>query len=142
MNKKFQSSLLRPVAIAAGALALLAGGAGCVHVVGGASGDPSTIVYAHGELTGALAADEARSEYAVNAAIQQLQFVKISETNDALQAAIVARDSADKKIEIKLKSVDQTSTKITIHVGLIGDEGISRALYDKIRNNLGAPVAR
>ncbi|MHC4150263.1 MAG: DUF3568 family protein, partial [Planctomycetota bacterium] len=57
-------------------------------------------------------------------------------TKDAMSATIVARDSADKKITIKLSATPEKTTGISIRVGTFGDETKSRLIYDQIKKNL------
>jgi len=57
---------------------------------------------------------------------------------DALSAAIVARDAADKRITIKLTSTTQNTTRISIRIGTFGSETKSRLIYSKIMENLRA----
>ena len=59
------------------------------------------------------------------------------DTKDALSALVVARDSRDKKITIKLTATTEEATKLSIRVGTFGSETKSRMIHDKIKENLG-----
>jgi hypothetical protein len=62
--------------------------------------------------------------------------VKISESSDALLRVITLRTAEDKKIEVRLARTTDTLTSVKIRVGMLGDEGTSRVLLDKINQNL------
>ena len=73
---------------------------------------------------------------AANRAAEQLRFVKISESADALSRVITLRTAEDKKIEVKLTRTTDTVTRVRIRVGVFGDETISRLLLEKTQANL------
>ncbi len=115
--------------------ALVLGTSGCLAVAAGA-GAGAAVAYVRGELSTTLAADYAAATAATNRAIEQLQFVKVSERKDALLDVIVARNAADKKIEIRLENTARELTKVRIRIGIFGDEALSMAILDKIKANL------
>ncbi len=113
--------------------AILAGAAvsqGCMMVVAGAG---AAVAYVRGDLDANLSANLDRSSTAVNRAVETLQFAKVSESKDALQAIFVARNAADKKIEIRLETGGDSLTKIKIRVGVFGDEALSVTILEKIK---------
>ena len=115
--------------------AILAGAAvsqGCMMVVAGA-GAGAAVAYVRGDLDANLSANLERSSTAVNRAVETLQFAKVSESKDALQAIFVARNAADKKIEIRLETGGDSLTKIKIRVGVFGDEALSVTILEKIK---------
>lgn len=123
------------VIVAVLALAIVTFTSGCLAVAAGA-GAGTAVAYVRGQLETQVQAGYERSGEATNAAIQQLGFVKISEKKDALITIIVARNAADKKIEIRLERLAKELTKVRIRVGLFGDEALSMAVLDKIKANL------
>ena len=116
-------------------LATLAATSGCVAVAAGA-GAGATVAYVRGDLDTTLGADLDRSVRAVNKAIEQLQFAKVSENKDALQANIIARNAADKKIELHLEKLANDATKLKIRVGTFGDDSLQTAILEKVKANL------
>lgn len=134
MNSK---ALPRLVAILGAALALatLAGTSGCLAVAAGA-GAGATVAYVRGDLDATLSANLDRSTRAVNKAIEQLQFAKVSESKDALQAIIIARNASDKKIELHLNKLADDATKLKIRVGTFGDDYLQTAILEKVKANL------
>ena len=68
--------------------------------------------------------------------MEQLELSVSTKTKDAMSAEVVARDSQDKKITIKLTATAEGSTKISIRIGVFGSETKSRLIYDQIKKNL------
>jgi hypothetical protein len=118
-----------------GAVILAASLSGCVAVVAGAAG-AGTIAYVRGRLDAPLEADYDKAVRAANLAIKQLEFAKISEKKDALEAILIARTAADRKVEIKVFKVSDQTSKVQIRVGVFGDQALSLTVLDKIKINL------
>ncbi len=130
-----QKHLSLPRVAALSAL-LLAGSAltltsGCIVAAAGAGA--GAVAYVRGDLNATLDASLDRCVHAADRAVEQLQFAKVSESKDALQGVIVARNAADKKIKIEFEHASDTQTKISIRVGVFGDETISMAILDKMK---------
>lgn len=107
---------------------------GCVVAAVGAGA--GAVAYIRGELEATLDRSLNDSVKASDRAIKQLEFAKVSEKKDALTANLVARTAQDKKIEIDLAKVGDTVTKVKIRVGVFGDEAVSMAILEKIKQNL------
>ena len=107
---------------------------GCVvAAVGGGAG---TIAYIRGDLEAVEPADLDTVYKATEKAIDELELNVTKKTKDAMSVVIVARDAQDKKITIKLGATAEETTKVSIRVGLFGNETKSRLIYQKIRENL------
>lgn len=117
------------VLVVAGSIAILMGG--CTKSVEG-----SKYNYASGNLTAVLSANVEQSYDASLKALEELQLTPTEKAKDALGANITAKTSADKKISIALKRVNDMTTDITIGVGMTGDKHISADIYQKILANL------
>ena len=115
-----------------------ASGAGCVAVAvgAGAGAAVAAVAYVRGDLDATLNASFDKSIAAANKTIEQLQFVKVSQNKDALQAILVARNAADKKIEFRVEKGGDGVTNLKIRVGVFGDEALSLAILDKVKANL------
>lgn len=100
------------------------------------AGTSSAVAYVRGDLDATLGAPLESALRAVNRAVVQLEFTKVSERKDALQAIIISRTAADKKVEIRLERADDGTTKLKIRVGAFGDEALAVATYTKISANL------
>ena len=108
---------------------------GCMMVVAGGAG-AGTVAYVKGELKAMLEAPLSRSIKATNSAIRKLEYIKISETSDALAARFIVRNAQDKKIEINLNKASERTTNIAIRVGMFGDQYISNHLLNEINKRL------
>jgi hypothetical protein len=118
-----------------GVLLLLPLLSGCVVVLAGAA-SAGTVAWVEGRLDAPLDANFDQLENAVNKAVTQLQFVKVSEKKDALTAKLTVRTAEDKKVEIKVLRVGDKTSRVQIRIGVFGDKDLSLAVLDKIKSNL------
>lgn len=125
--------LLRSVALVAFALAAVFQSGCVVAAVGAGAG---AVAYIRGELEATLDSSLNATVKATDRAISQLEFAKVSEKKDALSANLIARTAQDKKVEIDLIKVGDKVTKVKIRVGVFGDEAVSMAILDKIKQGL------
>lgn len=116
------------------ALGLLPVLSGCVLAAAGAAA--GAVAYVRGELQTLLDHNYNHVVDATRAALKDLEFAKISENKDALEAVFVYRTALDKKVKIKLSKSTDKSTTVRIRVDVIGDEALSLAILDKIKANL------
>ena len=128
------SGLLRLV-VAVGLTGVTVFQSGCLVVAAGAAA-AGAVVYVRGELQASLANPYTDVVTASGRALEKLQFRKISEKGDALKTVIVARTGSDKKVEITVKKVTDSMTKVEIRVGVFGDEAMSLTILDKIKEGL------
>jgi hypothetical protein len=94
------------------------------------------VAYVRGDLAATLNVPFERAVQASDLAVEQLRFEKVSEKKDALQAVLVSRSAADKRVEIRIEKVDDDATKLRIRVGAFGDEAVAVATYSQISANL------
>jgi len=108
---------------------------GCAAVIAGGAG-AGTVAYIKGELQTNLEASLEKSVEATKLAVDNLKFKKISEQVDSLTGEIIARTAQDKKITIKLNKFTEKTTKISIRVGVFGDQSLSQSLLEEIKEKL------
>ena len=113
-------------------MALAAGGC-VVAAVGAGAG---TVAYIRGDLETVETKDIETVFEATEKAMGELGLNISKQTKDAMSAVIVARDSEDKKITIKLGATSEGTTKLSIRAGLFGDETKSRLIYEQIKKGL------
>ncbi len=106
---------------------------GCATIKAGAAG---TVAYIRGDLQTVESADINAVYKAVLKSIDELELSITQKTKDAMSAKIVARDAQDKKITIKLGATVEGATKVSIRVGLFGNERKSRLIYEQIKEYL------
>lgn len=124
-------TLARAISIAAGAAALSLA-SGCLVIAAGAAG-AGTVAYVRGELDATVGSDYERVIDASNRALEQVQFVRVSEKRDAFSAVIVTRTAEDKKVEIRITKEGDRLTKVQIRIGIFGNEERSRVILEKIQ---------
>ena len=134
MNSNKPSRWVKWVVAASLALAAL-GYSGCFAVVAaGAAG--SGVAWYNGRMDVTLN-ERLDDVYAASQkAVAQLEFARINERKSAVDAALVARTALDKRVEITLQKQDDKITKVSIRVGVFGDENLSMAVLAKIKANL------
>jgi hypothetical protein len=99
-------------------------------------GAAGTIAYVRGDLE-AVESESIDVVYeATLQAVEELGLNVTKKLKDALSATIVARDAQDKKITIRLKTTAEETTKLSIRIGVFGNETKSRLIYQKIRDYL------
>lgn len=107
---------------------------GCMLLAVGA-GAAGSVAYVRGDLE-AIEAKKLDTVYdAAKKALEQLELSISKDAKDAMSAEIIARDSQDKKITVKLAAATEDSTKLSIRFGVFGDETKSRMVYDQIKKN-------
>jgi hypothetical protein len=94
------------------------------------------VAYVRGELRANLSNDYDKVVDAARGAIKNLEFAKVSENKDALNAELVARTALDKKIVISISNSGKQLTNIKIRVGVFGNEQLSMSILDKIKAGL------
>ena len=107
---------------------------GCaVALVGAGAG---SVAYLKGNLEAVLEEDVSQAYQAALKALDELEISATKKQKDALAAVIVGRTVADKKITIKLKAAENNLTKLSVRVGVFGNQAQSRRIYDEIKKNL------
>jgi hypothetical protein len=112
---------------------VLAGGCVVAAVGAGAAG---TVAYVRGDLETVETAGLDALYKASLEALDKLELAVIQKAKDAMTAEIISRDAEDKKIRIKLKSTAEGMTKLSIRIGMFGDETKSRLIYEAIKKEL------
>jgi Protein of unknown function (DUF3568) len=108
---------------------------GCVIVAAGAVG-AGAVVYVRGELESIVDAPYAKLVDATRSALKDLEYVKISEKKDALEAEFIYRTALDKKVTLRLNKMENDLSRLRIRIDVIGDEALSKTILEKIKANL------
>lgn len=131
--------LRRAVGVAAWSLTLAAAafsGPGCAALVIGAAGGAAGAVYVMGKLQEELPRDVPTVHEAVVAALNDLGLAPTENRSDKVSAHLESRFADDTKVWIDLDALDTSRTKLTIRVGLTGDEVRSRRILDAVKRRL------
>jgi hypothetical protein len=137
--KQLKSQLFLGVLLIAVAL----GGTGCLLFAAGAAAGAGVAgyKYAKGELKSTEPASLDRTWDATLAAAQDLSLPITSQSKDSAHAHLVCNTSNNKKVDVDLTKISDTSTEVSIRVGTFGDEAMSRTVMDAIRKRLSTGVA-
>ncbi len=109
--------------------------AGCVVAAIGAA-TAGTVVFVRGEIQSYFDSDVQTIYDATVAAMGDLKLLTIEQSHDALSARVIARNTEDQKVEVKVDGSDRSIVKVSIRVGFWGDEAQSRVVLDRIRANM------
>jgi len=107
---------------------------GCAVVLIGAGA--GTVAYVRGDLQSIVEADINRTYAASEKTVSELELKIEEKQKDQFYAKIVARNAADKKVKITIKSTGDNSCEMSIRVGTWGDQEQSYRIHEKIRANL------
>ena len=108
---------------------------GCIIAAVGA-GAAGTVAYVKGDLE-VIESKKLDVVYdATKKALKDLELSISQDTKDQIGATVIARDSQDKKVTVKLTAVTDESTEISIRFGTFGNEAKSTMVYNKIKENL------
>jgi len=119
---------------------LAAFSSGCVALFVGAAGGAAGTVYVMGKLTEELSYDVPTVHGATLTAMKKLELMLSEERADTLSAHMESEFADRVHVWIDLESVGESRTRITLRVGLTGDELRSRKVLDRIKESL--PPAR
>lgn len=121
-------------------IVLAAGSMGCLALMVGAAGGAAGAVYVMGKLTEEVRYDVPTVHQAAKSALQDLELTPTEDRADKLSAHMESKFADDTRVWIDMDSLEDSRTKMTIRVGLTGDEGRSRKILDKIKAHLPAAV--
>ena len=110
---------------------------GCAALVIGGAAGAGSYAYISGELKTNESVSLNRAWNATQKAVKKSGFTVTSKDKDDFYAKLIARGAGDKKLTIKLKKQSDNITEIKIRVGMIGDESMSRLVYDEIKKQIG-----
>ncbi|OHB57671.1 MAG: hypothetical protein A2173_04625 [Planctomycetes bacterium RBG_13_44_8b] len=108
---------------------------GCLVAAVGV-GAIGTVAYIKGDLEAYEAETVSTVFDATKMAASELGLTITKEYKDVLYAEIIARDSEDRKTTIKIKGTSPQTTKLSIRVGILGNEARSSFIYQKIHDRL------
>jgi uncharacterized protein YceK len=110
--------------------------AGCAAVVVGGAAGAGTVVYVKGQLNEDMNAPVSNVYDASLAALKELDLPIIEDNHDTLSAKIKSKFADGDDVWIQIESLSAESSKITIRVGIMGDEYKSRKIINAIHSHL------
>jgi len=133
--------LSRRVAIAVHAALCVAAvlSTGCAAVVIGAAGGTAGAVYVLGKLQEELDHPVPAVHEAVLNGLKDLDLTPSEDRADKLTAHVESELADGRHVWIDVDSLGSARSKLTIRVGLVGDESRSRQILDAIKRRLPSP---
>ena len=114
---------------------LISGCAGAALLAGGAAG-VGAIVWVKGKLEYQSSVPLSKVYTATLAALQEFELPIREEKKDKLVARVESQLADGKRVWIDIRSITESSSKITIRIGMFGDRSRSRRLLEAIRRHL------
>ena len=118
------------------ATACAVGLTGCAVLVAGSAAGVGTLAYIQGELKDQLPASPGETKAAIAEAVKSLELRQIKIDADNLSGDYDLKTGSDETVSIRYEKISDRATQISIRVGIFGDENLSRALLDEIKQNL------
>ena len=129
-------SLAAAMLVCSGCWALWLGGGALV----GAGVAVGVTAYVEGNLEVSLDHTPVDVAKATEKAFATLGITKVSSTSSALSTETIGRTSKDEKVRVVADAAGERGSKLSIRIGVFGNEAESMRIYDEIRKNLGAPA--
>ena len=109
---------------------------GCAALLVGAGAGTAGAIWYKGKLQETVSASVPRVHQAIKSGLRDLN-IKITEDKfDNLTAEVRGVLADDRKVSIDAESVNSSSTKLSIRVGVFGDKDLSQSISDAIKKYL------
>jgi len=108
---------------------------GCLVLAVGAAGAGGAF-YVTGDLEATIEATPKQIIAAAEKAFREMDFATISASAGEVDGKAIARTSTDKKVTVTTKFKSEKTSKLSIRIGIFGDETLSRTIFEKIKKNL------
>ena len=118
--------------------ALTAGGCAALWIGAGAAAGAAGMAYVRGELRSNVNATPREVARAASDALETLGIHEISSSVSAVDARVIGRTAADRKVTIKTKVREEGESAVSIRVGVFGDEPLSRRIHQEMMRRLPA----
>jgi hypothetical protein len=115
---------------------IMASGSGCVALAVGAAGGAAGTAYVMGKLTEELDVPVHRTHEAVVAAFHDLDLAILENKADKLTAHVEGEFTDGKPVWVDIEELPEEKSKVTIRVGLVGDDSRARRILDAMRRHL------
>ena len=105
---------------------------GCLLLAAGAV----TALYVTGDLDATVDAPVDKVVDAAKAVVEEMELTLVTANATKMDGNVVAMNSEAKKVEIDVKALSDTSSKVTIRKGFFGDDAAQQLMMDKIKGKL------
>ncbi len=111
-------------------------GAGCVAFVAGGAIGGGAAVYVKGQMDETFNKPVHKVHNATLAALRELNMPLFEDTHDNTSAKIKSKVVSGEDVWIEISALSNTDSKVTVRVGIMGDEGKSSAILNTIQKHL------
>ena len=109
---------------------------GCGALLVGAAGGAGAVAWVKGEMKANIDKPLDEVYTAAGEALKELELPGAIEKKDALTAKIKSSFADGKDIVIRIESLSDTSSEISVRVGTLGDKSRSQKILDTIHKHL------
>lgn len=117
-------------------LIIATGLTGCIALLAGGAAGAGSAVYIKGQLKEDLSVSVATAHTASIAALKELNLPIIEDSFDKLTAKTKSRFADGSDVWIDIEYITLESSRVTIRVGILGDEPKARQILDAIQKHL------
>jgi hypothetical protein len=117
-------------------LIIATGLTGCIALLAGGAAGAGSAVYIKGQLKEDFSVSVATAHTASVAALKELNLPIIEDNFDKLTAKMKSRFADGNDVWIDIEYITLESSKLTIRVGILGDERKARQILDAIHNHI------
>ena len=114
----------------------ISGCAEAVLVGVGAAGGAGAVLWAKGKMAEELDVSFSRAHTATLAALKDLELPINKDEKKGLKATIESQFPEGKHVWIRVRAVTETSSKVTVRVGMFGDKTRSQKIFDAIHQHI------
>lgn len=111
-------------------------GAGCAAFVAGGAIGGGGAVYIKGQVEETFNKPVHRVHGATLAALRELNMPLFEDTHDNTSAKIKSKVASGEDVWIDISALSNTDSKVTVRVGIMGDQGKSMAILNTVQQHL------
>jgi phage tail sheath gpL-like len=134
------SKLFRTLAVAGLGVALTATQSGCL-IAAAAAGTGAAVAYVKGDTEAVVEHTPQQVTDAAKAVAADMKLAVVTAEATGFDGKMLARTADDTKVDVTVKSVGETSSKVMVRVGTFGDEAMQNAILAKIKAKLDGEKA-
>ena len=114
----------------------LSGCAEAVLVGVGAAGGAGAVLYAKGKMVEEVDVPFSKAHTAAVAALKDLELPIKKDTEKGLKAKVESQYPDGKFVWVNIRAVTESSSKISVRVGVFGDKSMSKKIFDAIHQRM------
>ena len=117
------------------ALLMVCLGIGSLPLAGCQTESPGT-TYTVGSYSGMVDSTPDKVTQAARKAVEELKLLEINSSGTKVDGKVTAKTAQNDAVTIDVEKAGDNVSKVSIRVGTLGDEAMSKSIMDKIKGNL------